>query len=286
MKGIFGVVILYNPSGDLIGNIRSYVTVLDLLIVIDNSDKDHAFLPVLRNHFPSIQYVKNDDNVGIAKALNQAAAIALKEKGKWLLTMDQDSRFAEGSIEKLVAMTDVVPTDIAIITPVHVNKDVVLKPYAQSWQLIKKTMTSGNLLNLKAFETCGPFEEKLFIDYVDHEYNFRLRKAGFKLVLVNTSHLLHNLGDIDSYKFAFFSMKTTNHSADRRYYISRNRLYVICKYFTFAPKFFFKELHQQFVDCLRILFLEKNKASKFRAVMAGTKDWLFGNYGKRRKTLA
>ena len=39
-------------------------------------------------------------------------------------------------------------------------------------------MTSGNLLNLKIAEKIGDFEEKLFIDEVDHDYCYRIRRKA------------------------------------------------------------------------------------------------------------
>jgi rhamnosyltransferase len=281
MTSVLGVVILYNPSDELVANIQSYAHCVNAILVIDNSDNAHDLLPILKVRFASLHYLKNEENVGIAKALNQAANFAIEQKYQWLLTMDQDSRFAEQSAERLIEMAKTPHSDVGLYTPVHVNKDTVLKNQATTIQEVKKTMTSGNLLNLDAFLKSGPFEEKLFIDYVDHEYNFRLQKNGFKLIRVNNSHLLHNLGNIDSYKYLFFSIKTTNHNALRRYYITRNRFYVIFTYFSFAPKFFFKEWRQFWGGCWRILLLEKNKTEKFAAVALGTWHWIIGRYGKK-----
>lgn len=283
MSGILTAVILYNPSSDLISNIKSYANEPAGLLVIDNSDRPHDLLPALRTHFPLHYYLKNEENAGMAQALNQAANFAINKKYTWLLTMDQDSHFAQGSLSALISMTQACVSDVGIFAPVHVNKDVAVKPVEAEWKVVKKTMTSGNLLNLDVFQKCGPFEEKLFIDYVDHEYNLRLRKNGYKIVRVNRSHLIHNLGNIESYKFSFMSIKSTHHNAMRRYYITRNRLYVIFKYFSFAPRFFFREVYNYWIDCLRILLLDEDKLQKFLAVAEGTRDWLLGDYGKRRE---
>jgi rhamnosyltransferase len=278
--GILGVVVAYNTTDVLIENIRTYFSCLDKLVIVDNSDKPHTLYPLLQQNFPAVHYIKNERNEGIARALNQGASLANDGGFAWMLTMDQDSRFTEQAAQRLTETIHTPDAGVGLYTPVHINKDVAIRQFPVERQVIKKTMTSGNLVSMHAYNTVGGFEEKLFIDYVDHEFNFRLRKNGFKLIRINTSSLLHNLGDIKSYKYGFFSMKTTNHSAVRRYYITRNRFYVIFKYFGFAPKFFFKEIHQFWTDCLRILVLEKNKGQKFRAVAKGTWDWLLGRYGK------
>lgn len=284
MSGVLAAVILYNPPSDLISNVKTYVSEAAELLIIDNSDRPHDLLAALKTDFPLHHYLRNPENVGIARALNQAANFAINKKYTWLLTMDQDSYFAGGSVSALIRMTQACIPDVGIYTPVHVNKDVMVKVRDAEWSVVKRTMTSGNLLNMDVFQKCGPFEEKLFIDYVDHEYNLRLRKNGYKIVRVNRSHLIHNLGNIESYKFSFISIKSTHHNAIRRYYITRNRLYVIFRYFSFAPRFFFREIYNYWVDCLRILLLDEHKLQKFFAVAEGTKDWLFGNYGKRRES--
>ncbi len=282
MVNVLGTVILYNPSEEIILNIKSYADQISELLIIDNSDRPHNLQHALRASFPGHHYIKNETNVGIATALNQAANYGVERKYRWLLTMDQDSRFAEdGSILCLISKVNQPSVNIGIYTPVHLNKDSVLRKDKPEWEVVKKTMTSGNLLSLEAFVECGPFDEKLFIDYVDHEYNYRLRKNGFQIVRMNQSILIHNLGEIKSYRFYFIKMKTTNHSAIRRYYIARNRLYVIFKYFRFDPAFFFKELRKYWVDYFRVLFFDKDKMAKLKAMAEGTRDWALGRYGKK-----
>ena len=85
---IAGVVVLYNPDDTYVDNINSYIDDIDLLYVIDNSDKKHD---TPKNK--KIKYIFNDDNIGVAKALNDACNLAIKDNYKWILTMDQDTKF-------------------------------------------------------------------------------------------------------------------------------------------------------------------------------------------------
>ena len=280
MTGILATVILYNPSHEVLTNLKTYAPFVDHLLIVDNSESPHDVLRLIRQDFPTSYHISNSENLGIAKALNQSALYGIENNFRWLLTMDQDSKFEEGSFLKLINHKNSIG-QVGIYTPVHLNKDSTKKWMEKEWTIVKKTMTSGNLLNLEAFIQCGSFEEKLFIDYVDHEYNLRLQKNGFKIVRINHSFLLHNLGDINSYRLGFISMKTTNHNELRRYYITRNRFFVIFKYFSFAPKFFFKEIREFWKSSWRILLLEKNKIQKFKAIISGTWDWMTNQYGKR-----
>ncbi len=278
---ILASVVLYNPSADVILNMMSYASHVSDLLVVDNSDRSVLSEDELERNFPGVTIVRNGKNLGIAKALNQAAEFAVENGFDWILTMDQDSRFELGSLHQLISAVTAYEGNVGIFTPVHVNKDTQSTSFQSPYTIVKKTMTSGNLLSVKAYQECGGFNERLFIDYVDHEYNFRLQKNGYTILRVNGSLLRHNLGNIESYRSSFFSIKTTNHSELRRYYITRNRLYVSAKYAYDQPKFFFREIRHYWTDIFRIVVLEKNKIAKLSAVMRGTWHWITGRFGQR-----
>jgi rhamnosyltransferase len=175
--------------------------------------------------------------------------------------MDQDSVFEQGALKILKDFAFNCNDDIAIVSPFHFIKRPLKNT---SIEEVRFTMTSGNLLRVSAAKTAGPFEEKLFIDSVDTEYCLRLRKNGFRIIRVNTAVLQHQLG-----KPGPFGVIT--HSAERRYYITRNMLYVMIKYF---PQLFFfgsKELIKSF---LLILFVEDDKKGKLKSMFRGVRDWI------------
>ena len=88
-------VVLYNPQEDVFSNICSYGDLVDYLIVIDNSVTVNQNLKLkLQNKFQSkLFYIENNENLGIATALNIGTNKAINLGSAWNLTMDQDSRF-------------------------------------------------------------------------------------------------------------------------------------------------------------------------------------------------
>ncbi len=204
------------------------------------------------------------NNIGVAAALNKGLKKAIDEGYDWLLTMDQDSVFEAGALDELKSVAFSCKENIAIVSPFHYIKKPVR---TQSIEEVPFTMTSGNLLRVSAAKAVGPFEEKLFIDSVDNEYCLRLRKHGFKVIRVNRSILHHSLGTLKN--------NIVTHDATRRYYITRNMLYVMKKYF---PKFFLfgsKELTKSF---LLILFIESEKIPKLQAMARGASDFFRNKY--------
>jgi rhamnosyltransferase len=120
----------------------------------------------------------------------------------------------------------------------------------------------------------------LFIDSVDHEYCLRLRKEGYDVIRLNTAVLYHSLGNISYHKVFGLLLKTTNHSAARRYYITRNRLFVMTRYAGFDFRFFLRELSELIKSFWIILFVENNKSEKINAMFRGTWHFVTGRYGK------
>jgi rhamnosyltransferase len=277
---LLGTVILYHPSRSVIDNIRSYISEVDALLVIDNSEPnlESSFLTSLEVEHASIHLISNPQNLGIATALNQAASYAIENGYSWLLTMDQDSIFEKHSLSLLKIFAE-NKGGLGIVAPFHKTPKSDQPKFTEEYSTLRMTMTSGNLLNLDAFKRCGPFDEKLFIDSVDHEYCLRLRKSGYVIIRINQAMLHHPLGDIIYYRFLFFRFKTTNHSATRRYYIARNRLYVMFKYVGFDFKFFRRELGQYVKDFLRVIFLEREKRKKLIGILKGTIHFLAGRFG-------
>jgi rhamnosyltransferase len=140
-------------------------------------------------------------------------------------------------------------------------------------------MTSGNLLNLDAVASIGPFEEKLFIDCVDMDYCLRLRRAGFRIIRDHSVGLQHSLGDFRTGKVGSIRIGYSNHNAGRRYYITRNKIYLLKKYFRFDPRLGWLVIRSMAGDTLRILLFEHNKFGKLSAILTGLRHSLTNHYG-------
>lgn len=278
MPELIGVVVLYHPGSDLKNNIATYIHEVDRLLVIDNSEK--ADPRPLLDHPDKIIYIRNDDNMGMAYVLNQAATIATEHNYTFLLTMDQDSRFAPGALAAMKSWAFQSDQSVAIVAPYHATPGSKVAVMENTIDRLKITMTSGNLLRLSAFNACGPFDTRLFIDSVDHEYCLRVRSRGYAVIRFNNAVLFHQLGSISYRSYLGWRLKTTNHSAQRRYYITRNRLYVMFKYAFFDPWFFFRELREYVKDPFRIIFLEAHKRLKMLAWSRGTLHFLQRKFGK------
>jgi GT2 family glycosyltransferase len=56
-------------------------------------------------------------------------------------------------------------------------------------------MTSGNIVNLDAYEKVGGWKDWMFIDCVDTDFCMNLHKHGYKVLRLNKVIMEHHLGD-------------------------------------------------------------------------------------------
>ena len=205
----------------------------------------------------------------------------MKDGADWLLTMDQDSRFKENSLDLMIDWIKNNDTNrIGILAPYYiVNNEIVNDLGSQLYDVIS-VITSGNLLNLLIFKKVGEFNEKYFIDYVDHEYCLRIKKNKFHIKIFKNSILFHKLGDIKKREILGINFIFTNHNYIRRYYVTRNRLNLASKYIFIFPLFIIKDLKCAFVEYIKILLFEDDKIRKQKAIILGIIHFLTGKSGK------
>lgn len=282
-KDIAAVVVLYNPKDSVISYIKTYIDQVGLVVAVDNTEDgniNEKLISELRA-MGKITYIPNKENLGIATALNIGAAKAIQSGYKFLLTMDQDSRASRTMVADLIncdAMQNL--TDLGILSPFHSTATDPTPPANRAPHQVLTAWTSGSLLNLEAYKTTGPFNEALFIDFVDHEYCLRLNLAGYKIFKINRATLRHEIGDLKRHKFLWTTPVSSNHSALRRYYITRNRFHIASKFKGKFPDFFRDDLIIFCKELIVILLFEEDKNNKYKMIITGLIDYKRSVLGK------
>ncbi|MBB6453998.1 rhamnosyltransferase [Salirhabdus euzebyi] len=279
---IVGVVVLYNPNNEmLLKNINSYLGQIDKLILVDNSDHYNNIVNDVFINNNKVEYSYLNGNQGIAFALNKGFDFAQKNEADWLLTMDQDSSFIRDDFSNFIKIINHKKTeypDAVVFSPRH------NVPYLKKEKGIRKVnsvMTSGNLINMKLVEKIGYFNESLFIDSVDHEFCYRINKMGYSVYRVNDIELDHNLGELEVKKLFGRKLYVTNHNYLRRYYITRNSLFVRRQYASSRLGFMKFTIDHLFWSFLTITLYEKKKLLKYKSMLLGLIDFKRGRLGKK-----
>ena len=273
---IAGVVVFYNPDEENINYIDTYIDDIDRLYVVDNSEDD--IIRVKSNK--KIKYVKLEENKGMASALNIGANLAIKDKYEWLLTLDQDSKITSKNINDMKKfISNSKEEKIGLVSPYHDIGDKMDTTKDEYTDIIE-IMTSGNIINLKAYDEIGGFKDWLFIDAVDCEYCMNLHKHNYKVLRLNKVIMKHNLGNYTTHKFLGKEYRCSNHSAIRRYYMVRNNLYIRDMYKDLYPEYCNWLIRIQKGQVKRIIFFEKDKLKKIKMMYKGYKDYKNNKKGK------
>lgn len=93
------------------------------IIVIDNASSDDS-VQMVKDEFPQVRLIENDDNRGFSAANNQGMAIA---QGEYVLLLNSDTVVLEDAIERTLAFARQTP-DAAVVGCRVLNTDRTLQP--------------------------------------------------------------------------------------------------------------------------------------------------------------
>lgn len=240
---------------------------VDIVFVVDNGSNNAESIRNLATQYANVRWIGNTENGGIAQALNQLIHEAEKGNYGWILTLDQDSVCDRELVKHYIKY---VMPDIGMLTCDIIDRNYKLKQKSPSAvpEEVKKCITSGCLTNVKAVLRSGGFDERLFIDMVDYDMCYTLREHGYRIVNVHYKGLLHEVGKSKKYNVLGFEFAVNNHSAERKYTISRNSVYLIKKH-RLNP---IKEYTLVFRRIFTVLFFEEKKLRKIAAIVRGVSD--------------
>lgn len=290
MNSVAAIIITYNVENDFRLRINKLKGKVDEIIVVDNGSTNET-INMLKALEDEITVIYLNENKGIASALNKGIDYSIKKGYQWVLTLDHDSIVTEDMINNMLncykGLNRNLKEEVAMLVPIHVeekeynnssniNEGINLNSYNE----VLTEITSGALTKAKVYKDVAMYDEKLFIDLVDHDFCLNLNKKGYKILQVNSAVLVHNLGESEKKKVLGVTMMPTNHSALRRYYMSRNRHYIWDKYKDDFPKWVLTDKRRFITENLKIILFEDNKIEKFKYIRKGIKDYKNNIFGK------
>lgn len=196
-------------------------------IVVDNQSSDGS-VEAVRDMFPAVTVIANDDNPGFAKANNQGMAIA---QGRYTLLLNPDTVIAEDTLRKcldyIYAHKDIGALGVKMIDGAGTFLPESKRGLPTPWNsLMKLTGLSGlfpksqffggyNLSYLSPDETheidvlCGAFmlmptdlfrklnglDESFFMYGEDIDLSYRIQKAGYKVMYFPETTIIHYKGE-------------------------------------------------------------------------------------------
>lgn len=257
------VVVLYNPTPNILKKMKLYADIFDMMILVDNSmgnfqecftyNSNIKYLPILQNN-------------GIANALNIGLDEVSKLGYKWAMTLDQDSIMTEECVSKLkLQIMNVDWETTAIIGANYEPEELEVEGELVDLNFI---ITSGSIMNIEIYKKIGCFIADMFIDAVDYEYCYRIKSKGYFIKRLNSALFTHKIGEPTYHN----GIECRNYPPMRYYFITRNNLIVSHLYANSIPES--KKLKQRIHVYLQSAKYEKESLKKYLYMSIGYLDYL------------
>ncbi|UZT96662.1 glycosyltransferase family 2 protein [Chryseobacterium fluminis] len=204
-------------------------------IVIDNGSADGT-QKYIKTHFPEVDFIQSEENLGFGKANNIGIEKAYKEGADFFYLMNQDAWLYQDSMEKLLEIYDQYPDkkEIGILSPMHIDGtekllDIFLDKYIainfetrlisdlyfqnlKPYYEIKFINAAHWLIPRDTIEVVGGFNPYFFHYGEDVEYVNRIIFHQKKTLLVPASKVVHDgkqqLTKVDTSKYPDLRVET------------------------------------------------------------------------------
>ncbi|MEE9259458.1 MAG: glycosyltransferase family 2 protein [Nitrospinaceae bacterium] len=236
MKKVSAIIVNWNDRDATSDCIRSLLEqdFPELEIIVSDNGSTDGSNEHIRKEFPSVKLVENGRNLGFGTAVNRGFEAA---SGDYLIFLNNDLILNKDSIGELVHLLEsdpgigaAVPKILYVEKNDTINSFGVLIHYSgmacpnridekDSPDLeITETACGGIcMLRREVYEQVGGFDEDLFLYHEDHDFSWRIRLAGWKIMATPKAVFRHH------YHFS---------KGVKKFYSSeKNRLFLLLKNF-------------------------------------------------------
>jgi rhamnosyltransferase len=287
---IGALIVTYNPEiSKLFSNINAISQQVDRVVVVDNGSINYKNIIEVTNSF-NIKMINLGKNLGVAAAQNIGMSFFFDRGFDWVMTLDQDSIVPLNTINEMEKSPKFQDPSTGMLTMQYSDPNWTehqrrqeLKPTNAPDDLRLRVISSGNLIRTKVWNLVGGFDEWMFIDQVDFDFDAKMTILGYKIWKLNKLVMQHEVGRVISNKLFLTKLLRLspeellfNHSPIREYYINRN-LIVYSKRYQYYPKFerFKLNIYDNVLLTRKVLVYEKPRLKKFwfalKGIMAGIK---------------
>ena len=216
------------------------------IFIIDNDSQDDTEKVIFQYEDDRINFIKNSENVGVAKANNQGIKKALQTNCSQVLIINNDIEFEDKLLEKMLSIQkqkkcSLVAPKIMYFDkpdhiwyagsffvkkkgylPIHIGIQQKDKGQYNGVYPVEYAPTCCLLVRKKVFEDVGMMDEKYFVYFDDTDFLYRIFKdARHKLYFFSDVKFYHKVGSLtkslenkqkNEYRGDFFiKQNTRNH---------------------------------------------------------------------------
>jgi rhamnosyltransferase len=251
-SSVYAVLVTWNPDLLRLAEVlKALSPQVSGVVVVDNGSTNRDDLSAFINAVSGVEFIGLTENLGLGAALNIGIQHAKFSAPTWILTLDQDTVISESAIEEILEsyldLGNQVRNSCGLLamraqTPPFTNwfasdsQRVIANWFANYSQrlmvvedlgsFVEKlaVITSGNLIRAELAEQVR-FNELFFIDQIDLDFCFSLRRQGYRVLEQKRGSMDHRLGE----RITNPRRSHPYENAERLYYIVRNSTYLVLR---------------------------------------------------------
>ena len=294
---IYAIIVTHNRKALLsicVKSVCSQTVPVDKIIIIDNASTDDTETWAsqnLRSDDPRMHYVRLNTNKGGAGGFAEGIEIANKMSSGWTWMMDDDAEPYPNALAELMKIA---------VSKKNVYGSLAVKGVDTSWTTtliepvqrvvehaadipervrVQSLPFLGFLIHSDLVKKIGLPDSGYFIAADDIEYCMRAERAGAQLIVAGKSRIEHPKSDRYEAKVFGHRLICLRLPPWKRYYDTRNRLFIARKYYGF--RLLTQTIPGSFVRLFAALRHEPRKLAQLGAFSAGMIDGLLGIKGRR-----
>jgi GT2 family glycosyltransferase len=212
---VVAVTVNWNRREDTLACLRSLAALSYpnvQILVVDNGSTDGS-VAAIRTNFPQVEQILNRSNLGFAGGFNQGLRRALQLKADYVFILNNDTLAPSALLEPLVLAAG--EPDVGVTAPVIVyaadptqiwsagagRNSLTLELTGDHGRgerleaVMPREFVSGCAMLIKrvVLEQVDLLDERFFMYYEDSDYCLRVRRAGYRLLVVPGASLLHKV---------------------------------------------------------------------------------------------
>jgi GT2 family glycosyltransferase len=186
------------------------------VFLVDNASQDGSEAMV-RETFPQVRLIVNPQNVGFARANNQAHALC---RGEYLLLLNSDAEVLPGTLDTLVEYLDQHPVvGVAGSRMIHPDGSFQYScsrfpslsdlfcayflgwhsgRYPREWHErampVDTVIGAGLMIRKSIADRLGLMDPDFYMNSDDVDLNYRVRKLGYEVHYVPMARIIHHVG--------------------------------------------------------------------------------------------
>lgn len=189
-------------------------------IIVDNGSVDRS-IDAIRSIYPEVILIENSSNIGYARANNQGLSAG---RGRYLMMLNSDTILTDDAVDTLIEFMESHP-EAGAAGGQLLNRDGSRQNSIDTFPTLLTELTNKGLLRLlfpyryrnkniyydrpievdqvigacilvrsKVLEQVGLFDEKFFLFFEETDWEYRVRKVGWKIFHVPSVRIYHLQG--------------------------------------------------------------------------------------------